>query len=275
MSKDRVNIKPSDHPLKQPVLLLLFLLALLGAQTAHAALHWEDLGHGLSIAHIACHASTKVTLLRIDPAQYTFVLGHSPSPTEAKTLSSWLFDDDLSAAINASMYQQDGKTSTGYLRYGTIVNNPRLASRFGAFFVANPDIPNLPSVTILEGDPRSLAETLRHYQLVIQNYRLLTRTHKILWPSTGDKHAIAAVGIDRHGFVLFIYCQSPIRPYDLAACLIESYQDIRTTMYVEGGSEAGLIYRDQANNPQSLFAYFEPIIPNIIGIRAKKPNTAE
>ncbi|MEI3478052.1 MAG: hypothetical protein V8Q84_01855 [Bilophila sp.] len=60
------------------------------------------------------------------------------------SLGEWARRKDLVAAINASMYLPDGVTSTGYLRAGDVINNGRIASLFGAFFVAGPDAGDLP-----------------------------------------------------------------------------------------------------------------------------------
>ncbi|MFV0421666.1 hypothetical protein [Oleidesulfovibrio sp.] len=109
-------------------------------------LQWQPVEQGLHLAEAKIPSGTgsgSVALLRIDPTRYALGLY---SVTEygcpALTPSEWARQHGLTAVINASMFLPDGKTSTGYMRNGTIANNRRINKRFGSFLVYGPlDIP--------------------------------------------------------------------------------------------------------------------------------------
>ena len=238
---------------------------------------WEELdtGLGLKISSFRNNPSG-IIILRIDPTVYDFILCSAAEQKNMPySLSQWAKIKNLDAAINASMYLTDGLTSTGYLRQGSYINNGRISKKFGAFFAANANKPALPSAVLLERETPNLQETLANYGLVIQNYRLTNSAGKIMWPAAGPEHRTAAVGIDGQGRILFLFCAVPVPVHALAQELLKLPIDLRTSMYVEGGSQAGLYIRAQhgqiENTVTSLFTLFglthEPLLPNVLGIR--------
>ncbi|MBQ7607058.1 MAG: phosphodiester glycosidase family protein [Desulfovibrionaceae bacterium] len=246
--------------------LLLLLVSVSGTSASENS--WRELDQGLSLCEFHLDHGT-ITVVRIDPEYWSFELACAKcEQTQAKAVHEWLKEKNFAAAINASMFKKDSLTSTGYMRAGKSVNNDHISSRFGAFFVANPDKADLASATLLERDSPNLADTLAHYGLVIQNYRLITRNRTVLWPAAGKKHAIAAVALDKDGHILFLYTNTDILPADFARALVDLPLAIGTTMYVEGGSEAALLFREGAT-VHARCAYFEPILPNVLGIRKK------
>lgn len=103
------------------------------------AIPWTELETGLEYAEFDRKDESKSTivLLRFNPAYFTFQV-HSISEQGGAplTLRQWADKHSLVAAINASMYLTDGRTSTGYMRRHNHVNSKRVVGRFGAFFVA-------------------------------------------------------------------------------------------------------------------------------------------
>ena len=158
-------------------------------------------------------------------------------------LEAWATRKGLIAATNASMYLPDGVTSTGYLRTGETVNNGRVVSKFGAFFVAGPDSPDLPGADLLDRSTDDWENLLPHYSMVVQNYRMISADRRLLWKPGGPKHSISAVGRDGTGAILFILCREPITGVDFGALLLALPIDVRVVMYTEGGSLAGLFLR--------------------------------
>lgn len=126
---------------------------------------WEKLEEGLQLGLFSAQFDGgdpfEVVFLRIDPAYFDFTVETASSEKQSLPLEAWATRKGLIAAINASMYLPDGVTSTGYLRTGETVNNGRVVSKFGAFFVAGPDSPDLPGADLLEpfhgrlGEPAS------------------------------------------------------------------------------------------------------------------------
>ncbi len=193
-------------------------------------------------------------------------------------MQEWSEKKDLIAAINASMYLPDGQTSTGYMRDGEYINNKRMVERFGAFFVADPDDPDLPQAAILEKDDDIVKELLPHYRLVIQNYRIINSQRRILWSPGGPLYSISAVAMDGDGNVLFLHSQVPIEAYAFAQQLLHLPLDVRTVMYVEGGGQAGLVIRShkltREVQGQNIVDFLitgnrAARLPNVLGIRRK------
>ncbi|MDR2726861.1 MAG: phosphodiester glycosidase family protein, partial [Deltaproteobacteria bacterium] len=223
------------------------LLCCLPALRGDAAPLWQELEAGLHFASFAspgAESATSIDILRIDPAAFRFSL-HSAGAerTASHSLAVWAEQEALVLAINASMYLPDYVTSTGYLRYGAQVNNPRIHGKFGAFFVAEPDTPDLPLAAILDRERDPWEARLPLYRLVAQNYRMIDTEGKTLWLPGGPEHSIAAVGQDRQGHILFIHCRHPMTGEAFAAALLRLPLALRSLMYVEGGSQAAMLVR--------------------------------
>ncbi|MBO4336236.1 MAG: phosphodiester glycosidase family protein [Desulfovibrio sp.] len=232
---------------------------------------WQRLESGLDFAEFALAGQDKaIAVLRIDATKFHFVLCSADTPKMARTLPEWARQYDLLAAINASMYLKDGKTSTGYLRHKDLVNNPRFHQGFGAFFVANPKNQALPQAAILERDEPDLFRKLDQYELVVQNFRLITRQGRIPWPKTGPAHPIACVAMDHNGNVLFILCKIAVQAHTLASKLLQLPLMVSSAMYVEGGFEAELFVKGlDAKEQEALFPLLtiHSKLPNVLGVR--------
>ena len=261
----------------------LCFLPLAGALRSDAASLWQELETGLQFASFALSQeenAPRIDIIRVDPALFRFSL-HSASAERLGpySLSAWAEQEELVLAINASMYLPDRVTSTGYLRYGAHVNNPRIHSKFGAFFVAEPDTPELPSAAILDRERDPWEARLPRYMLVVQNYRLIDTEGKALWQPGGPEHSIAAVGQDRQGHILFIHCRAPMSGEAFASALLRAPIALRSLMYVEGGSQAAMLVRCPKLHRlwlgQSGLAFLDPpgngsVLPNVLGARRRE-----
>ncbi len=242
---------------------------------------WRTIEEGLDAATFTLAKNPRVQLeiLRFNPEFFTFVL-HSASQNNSapQTLSQWAISSNMVAAINASMYLPDGRTSTGYMRSGAHENNKRIAKSFGVFFLAQPIKEGLKQATLLEKDKPNCNKDIENYSVVIQNYRLINSKREVLWSPKGQKHSIAAVGEDGKGNILFIHCRQPIEAYTLAQELLRLPIDVRTVMYVEGGVQAGMVLRHNDQNmfwggshPADIFVGSVGVaLPNILGVKRKK-----
>ncbi|MCL2122537.1 MAG: phosphodiester glycosidase family protein [Desulfovibrionaceae bacterium] len=253
-----------------------------GALCSDADPVWQELEAGLQFASFAssqAESAANIDIVRIDPALFRFSLHSAGAEGPAShSLLGWAEQEDLVLAINASMYLPDRVTSTGYLRYGDHVNNPRIHNKFGAFFVAEPDMPDLPQAAILDRERDTWAEQLPRYMLVIQNYRLIDTDGKVLWLPGGAEHSIAAVGQDRQGHILFIHCRDPMTGEAFAAALLRMPLVLRSLMYVEGGSQAAMLVRCPKLRRlwigQSSMLFLHPpengnTLPNVLGVRRR------
>ena len=267
---------------------MLCCLALLCAPRGAASPLWQELEAGLHFAAFASsqeESAASIDILRIDPELFSFSLHSAGAEGPAsRPLSAWAEQEDLVLAINASMYLPDRVTSTGYLRYGAYVNNPRIHGKFGAFFVAGPDTPDLPQAAVLDRDSDPWTERLPRYKLVVQNYRLIDTEEKTLWLPGGPEHSIAAVGQDRQGHILFIHCRVPMTGEAFAAALLRAPLALRSLMYVEGGSQAAMLVRCPTLRRlwigQSSMAFLHSpengsALPNVLGVRRRGQGQAE
>lgn len=251
--------------------------------TQIARVLWQNLEHGLDFAEIDAGAMKKgICLLKIAPRNFKFVLGSiSDDDSQPKTLSEWGDQKNLVAAINASMYLPDGITSTGYMKNERQFNNQRIASRFGAFFVSGPRERDLPEAAIIEKDNPEWRRLIDKYDIVVQNYRMTNSQQKILWNPGGPEYAISAVAEDMDGNILFMHSREPVEAYQFARTVLSLPLHIKSMMYVEGGSQAGLLLRTpqvrreiSGRNAASLLVTGNSSarLPNVIGVQRKMPD---
>jgi len=251
-----------------------------GGVDAQGRADWRELEPGLLFGEFQLNeGDARLTVLRIDPAAFDFTLcSRSQDGGPSRQLNQWGEQYNLVAAINASMYLPDASTSTGYMRQGSHVNNGRVVQRFGAFFVAGPDEPTLPKAAILDRDSPLWRQQMDHYDLVIQNYRMINADRRILWSPGGPHYSISAVAQDGDGQILFMHCRQPVEAYSFAQQVLHLPLNVRTVMYVEGGGQAGLLVRSAALtrelvglSPSGLLVTgdLRAVLPNVLGARRK------
>ena len=196
------------------------------------------------------------------------------------TLREWAEKKDLVAAINACMYLKDGQTSTGYMRGGENINNGRIVSRYGSFFVASPRVPGLPRAAVLDRNEDDWRTLLPQYDIVVQNFRLMGPDGGQVWPEHGPEHAVASIAEDMNGRILFLLSTDPCSVHDFVSALnAHKNLNLNSAMYVEGGSEASLLLRLAGKirlwNGMSPATYMlssrgdDIPLPNILGIRRR------
>ncbi len=103
---------------------------------SNAAGGWQKLADGLEFGIFespqpAEIGDSKIRILRIDPAHYELKLLNASVSKKGRSLSAkqWCRQHGLVAAINASMFQEDFKTSVSFMRTRTHVNNPRISRK--------------------------------------------------------------------------------------------------------------------------------------------------
>ena len=263
--------------------LLLAALLALRPFGAVAADSWRELEPGISLASFTIESEAffppTITVLRLDPGQVEFVLLNSSSAGKAKSLNGWADREGLVAAINASMYLPDNQTSTGYMRNGEHENNSRIVTNFGAFFVAGPRDPALPGAALLDRVRDPWEERLPLYDIVVQNYRLIDVNGRMLWTPGGPSHAVSAIGQDRQGNILFIHCREPMTGAEFGNLLLTLPLDLHMVMYVDGGSQAGLLVRAGDLSEVWMGRHVADLwtsgnknapLPNVIGVKRRK-----
>lgn len=224
-------------------------------------------------------AESQLAVLRIDPEIFDFVLcAADEKGSEPMTLGQWVKQEKLTAAINASMYLPDNRTSTGYMRQGAYINNNKMAAGFGAFLVAGPRREGLPRAALLERGGPGWPGILDQYELVIQNFRMINSQRRVLWEKAGPRNAISAVAQDGAGHILFLHASQPVDVRTFANELLKLPLDIRLAMYVEGGAQSGLVVesgdtRREIGAPHApsfiITGNLRAVLPNALGIRPR------
>jgi hypothetical protein len=243
---------------------------------------WKTLESGLELGTFHSPGypdSVKATIyiLRIDPAIYSLNLFCASAPDQGKTLSAkqWCKKEHLVAAINASMYQEDYKTSVSLMKTAVHTNNSYL-SKDKTIIAFNPRKESVPNFRIIDRQCDDFTILRHDYSTFIQSVRMISCTGKNVW-TQGQAWSIASIGSDKNGKVLFIYSSNPHTVHDFANILLTLPINIDRAMYLDGGHIAQMAIQTGTTNLE-LIGQFNglgyspteaPAIPNIIGIIKK------
>lgn len=255
------------------------------AQAADAPeVTWELLEPGLelgtAVSPIASDAGdSRIRILRVDPTRFELqLLNASASPDGTRyTAREWSKRYGLVAAINASLYQTDHRTSVSLMKSRIHTNNPRL-SRHNAVLLFDRLDATVPPMQIVDRTCRDLADVQGHYGSMVQSIRMVSCSRANVWSQQPDKKwSTAAVGVDQQGRLLLIHVRSPLSTHDLIDGLLALPLGLREAMYLEGGPEAQLYVDADGRELEwvgshgSSFAGIENTyalpIPNVVGVR--------
>ena len=277
---------------------LIWLLVALGLTIAAAdpqvkntisnpAGEWQKLADGLELGIFdapqpAEIGDSKIRILRIDPGRYELKLLNASVSKKGRSLSvrQWCRQNGLVAAINASMFQADYKTSVSLMRTRTRVNNPRL-SKDMTILAFDRLSTGVPEVKIIDRQCEDFKIWKNKYGTLVQSIRMISCKSKNVWRQQAKKWSTVAIGMDKADRVLFIHVGSPYSTHDLINILQKLPLDIARAMYTEGGSQAQLYIKtgaheyefvghseiDFSNKANSLFSW---PIPNAVGVSLKK-----
>lgn len=209
---------------------------------------WQALEPGLEHALFegppADGGDRKIAVVRIDPARFELRLLNASAPGEGqlRTARGWAYKVGASAAINASMYQQDYRSSVSLMKTRDHVNQRRV-SKDKAVLAFDPLVSGIPPVRIVDRDCEDLAEAERRYGSLIQSIRMVSCDRRNVWAPSERRFSTAAIGMDGRGRVLFIHARTPWTVNELVKALLALPIDLAQAMYVEGGPEAQLFAR--------------------------------
>ncbi len=237
---------------------------------------WLVLEPGLEIARFdsrtAAPADTgDLTVLRVDPLRWHLEVmatagmdGGSP-----RGLDRWCRDFNLVAAINAGMYQQDGRTHVGYCKVGgrvisAAVNHYRSAAAMDPVKVGDPPF------RIFDLDETPLDSIAAAYGTVVQNLRLIKRRAEPRWPSRPESWSEAALGEDARGRALLMHCTRPLSMHDFNQLILALPLSVVAAQHLEGNFPAQLWvshpgWKDPARGP----AVQPRVLPVILGVAAR------
>jgi len=198
---------------------------------------WQQLAEGLELGIFDSHlpsdiGDSKIRVLRIDPQYFKLRLLNASALENRQPLSAkeWSRRNGLVAAINASMYQADYKSSVSLMRTKAHVNNPRL-SKDMAILAFDRKQSDIPQVKIIDRQCEDFETWGKKYDTVIQSIRMISCKGKNVWTQQPQKWSTAAIGIDDRQRVLFIHVGSPYSTHDVIEILKKLPIDIARAMY--------------------------------------------
>ena len=259
-------------------------------QSVHPDHMWQRLSEGLELGIFFSPLRSEVgdstiRVLRIDPQRYEFKLFNTTSSDQGRTLTAkeWCQRNDLVAAINASMYQTDHKTSVSLMLTDTHTNNPRL-SKDMTILAFDRQSHDVPLVKIIDRQCEDFQTWKNKYGTLVQSIRMISCKGKNVWTQQPKKWSTAAIAIDNKGKILFIHARSPYSTHDFINILQMLALDISRAMYAEGGPEAQMYIKAGGHEFEFIGSFdsnfnnsnenvFTWPIPNVVGIRLRKSTT--
>lgn len=224
----------------------------------------------------------RITVLRMDPKLWELEFAGIGGTGEASghTARAWSQAHNFTAAINAGMFDTDGKTHLGYVRSrGQISNNK--ANTYKSVAAFDPGDPKrLPRFHIFDLDDGAptLPRILTDYTSAVQNLRLIKNPGSNQWVQQNKKWSEAALGEDDQGRILFIFCRAPFSMHDLNQELLASGIGLVAAQHLEGGPEAQLYIHAGSMELEMIGSYETSFreddinaiawpVPNILGVR--------
>ncbi|MGN6645387.1 MAG: phosphodiester glycosidase family protein [Cytophaga sp.] len=249
---------------------------------------WQNLEKGLDYALLdapvkSSYADSKIDVLRINPAYFTFELECMEQKKNGnKKIDQICTENKLIAAVNAGMFKLEGnfQTCTGYMKNGTYTNNATLNPSYKTVFTFNPKDTSKKSATLIDLTCEDWAVAKSSYTCFSQGIRMVNCDGKATWQASEKKWSMVLLAEDKAGNILFIFSRSPYKVLDYTNMLLQSDLQLKRLMYLEGGPEASF-YLDHPNASVKKMGSYETgftendnnkvywEIPNVIGIRRK------
>lgn len=254
-----------------------------GAAAATQGAAWRSLEPGLDLGEFASprrsdRGDSIVRVLRVDPRRFELRLLNASAPGQGRALTAreWCLRGGLAGAINASMYQEDHRTSVSLMRTSSHTNNGRL-SKDRAILAFEPRDARVAPVMIIDRECDDFEALRGAYGTLVQSIRMLSCRRENVWSQQPRRWSAAAIGTDGQGRVLLVHVRSPYSVHDLVGILQDLPLDLARMMYAEGGPEAQLYVRSGAEEHEWIGGYESRVseeednrvawpVPNVIGI---------
>ena len=226
---------------------------------------------------------SKISILKVSPTYYSFKLLCASELGKIRlTPKEWSKKHNLTAAINAGMYQKDGLTNVGYMKNYLHFNNPRLNSTYKSVLVFNRVDFNVPEIQIIDLMCQDFEKLKPKYQTFIQSIRMISCNQENVWSKQDRRWSLAVLGVGKEGSVFFIFSEAPYSGYEFNNMLLSLDLSIFNATYLEGGPEASLYFSAAGIELEKVGVYGTGLngsvvrsgaypVPNVIGI-VKKTN---
>ncbi|PKN33441.1 MAG: hypothetical protein CVU61_13375 [Deltaproteobacteria bacterium HGW-Deltaproteobacteria-19] len=254
------------------------------AATSQPREQWKILARGIeygvfNVRQLPDVGNGIIHIVRIDPAQAKLKLAlASEHNKQSRSTAQWCKDFNLVAAINAGMFYKDYLTNVGYLRNRSHIQNKRWNNKYKSALAFGPRKAGIPKAIMVDLDTPDSMKRLEDYDAVVQNLRLIKGNGVNVWSRVDKSWSESAVGMDREGRVIFVFCRSPLTMRDFNEAVRSLGLGVVRLMHMEGGPLASLSIRTKdiaINLAGSYETNFRPDdtnmhqwpIPNVIGVQ--------
>jgi exopolysaccharide biosynthesis protein len=198
-----------------------------------------ELGTFKSSINKSSNNKSDIIILRIDPEKWNLNILTLSGSNQSKCMNAkeWCGKFNMVAGINAGMFDADFATHIGFMKCGNQSNNLKVNS-YKSVAAFSPRKTGLPLFRIYDIDETNIETIKKQYRCVIQNLRLIKRPGKNKWGQQNKKWSEAALGEDKSGRILFIFCKAPYSMHDFSDILLHLPIDLVCAQHLEGGPEA-------------------------------------
>lgn len=207
---------------------------------------WVALEPGLEVARFssrtgAADAAGDLTVLRVDPDRWLLrvISTETTGDGRGRSLDAWCREFGLVAAINAGMYQEDGRTHVGYCKVDGRVLNPAV-NRYRSALALDPVRAGRPPLRIFDLDETPLDSVTASYRTVVQNLRLIKRPREARWSEGTEPWSEAALAEDSRGRALLMHCTRPLSMHVFNRLILSLPLDVMCAQHLEGNFPAQL-----------------------------------
>ena len=284
-------------PLKKTIFLSILIATTItasGAQSGKSGKNkvWQKLDQGIELGTFISPlpsdvGDSQIKVLRVNPKYYRLRLLNASSIQNGSPITpkQWCRKNGLTAAINASMYQTDYKTSVSLMRKKEHINNPRLSKDMTILAFDRLD-DSVPEFKIIDRQCEDFGYWKKKYTTLVQSIRMISCTGENVWKQQASRWSTSAIGTDTRNNVLFIHVRSLYSTHDLINILKKLPLNLSRAMYTEGGPQAQLYIKTPDHEFEFVGSYEVGAndankgslpwpLPNVIGISKRNPEASQ
>ena len=250
------------------------------ASTAGAS--WRTLVSGIELGFFpAPGGSGQMQIVRVDARKHSRKLfSSSPTGQPMLTAEEWAKQQKLCLVVNAGMYETDGYTHCGYMKNHGTALPAAFRNDYSSICVFSPVAAGTTAFRLLDTDATDIEKNiLSKYAVAVQNLRLIKRPGENRWKQQPKMWSEVALGEDKDGNAMFIFCRTPSTMHDFNEHLLKLPIHLVSAQHLDGGPPAsfylncgGVVIRgvgsyESGFNESSGSQKFW-LLPNVIGVAA-------
>lgn len=218
-------------------------------------------------------------IVRVDARKHALKLcSASPNGQPMLTAEEWAKQKKLCLVMNAGMYETDGYTHCGHMKNHGSIHPATFRSDYSSICVFSPLTSGAPAFRLLDTDDSTVEKgILSKYAVAVQNLRLIKRPGENRWKQQPKMWSEAALGEDKDGNALFIFCRTPSTMHDFNEHLLKLPVHLVSAQHLDGGPPAsfylncgGVVIRGVGSYESGFNEKSDSqkpwLLPNVIGV---------